>query len=105
ESAVFDEDADLFRVHTSRGVFTSRFLVSAVGPLDQPKLPAIEGVESFSGKTIHTARWDHEHDLRGERVAVIGTGASALQLIPRIAPVVRSLEVYQRTPIWVFPKL
>jgi cation diffusion facilitator CzcD-associated flavoprotein CzcO len=105
EKAVFDEASDIWRVHTSRGVLKSRFLVGAVGPLDQPKLPDIEGVETFAGKTIHTARWDHAHDLRGERVAVIGTGASALQVIPKITPLVKTLDVYQRTPIWVFPKL
>jgi cation diffusion facilitator CzcD-associated flavoprotein CzcO len=105
EKAVFDEANDQWHVHTSRGVLRSRFLVGAVGPLDQPKLPEIEGVEAFEGTTIHTARWDHGHDLRGERVAVIGTGASALQVIPKIAPLTRALHVYQRTPIWVFPKL
>ncbi|GAA3226841.1 NAD(P)/FAD-dependent oxidoreductase [Actinocorallia longicatena] len=105
EKAVFDENADLWRVHTDAGVLTCRFLVGAVGPLDQPRVPDIEGVGTFLGKVVHTARWDHDHDLTGERVAVIGTGASGLQLIPKIAPLARTLEVYQRTAIWVFPKL
>jgi cation diffusion facilitator CzcD-associated flavoprotein CzcO len=105
ERAVFDEEADLWRVHTDRGELTARFLVAAVGPLDQPKKPDIPGIETFTGKVIHTARWDHDHDLRGERVAVIGTGASGLQVIPEIAPVAAQLDVYQRTPIWVFPKV
>jgi cation diffusion facilitator CzcD-associated flavoprotein CzcO len=104
ERAVFDEETDSWQVHTSAGVLTSRFLVCAVGPLDQPKNPDIEGIEDFSGKIIHTARWDHSYDLRGKRVAVIGTGASGLQLVPEIAPLTRSLDVYQRTAIWVFPK-
>jgi cation diffusion facilitator CzcD-associated flavoprotein CzcO len=105
ERAIFDEAENLWRIYTNRGVFSSRFLIGAVGPLDQPKDPDIEGVRDFRGKRIHTARWDHDHDLRGERVAVIGTGASALQLIPEIARVVSELHVYQRTPIWVAPKM
>ncbi|GAA1778887.1 NAD(P)/FAD-dependent oxidoreductase [Actinomadura chokoriensis] len=104
ERAVFDEDADVWRVRTGRGELTARFLVAAVGPLDQPKNPDIPGIETFAGTVIHTARWNHGHDLRGERVAVIGTGASGLQVIPEIAPVAAHLDVYQRTPIWVFPK-
>lgn len=105
EKAVFDEAADLWRVHTDRGVLTARFLVAAVGPLDQPKRPAIEGSDDFAGKVVHTARWDHEYDFAGKRVAVIGTGASGLQVIPELAPVTKRLDVYQRTPIWVFPKM
>ncbi|WP_192809662.1 flavin-containing monooxygenase [Actinomadura rudentiformis] len=105
ERAVFDEDTDLWHVHTDQGSFTTRFLVAAVGPLDQPKNPDIPGIAAFTGKIIHTARWDHGHDLRGERVAVIGTGASGLQVIPEIAAVADRLDVYQRTPIWVLPKV
>ncbi|MEU5992486.1 NAD(P)/FAD-dependent oxidoreductase [Spirillospora sp. NPDC047418] len=105
ERAVFDEDADAWRVRTGRGEITARFLVAAVGPLDQPKNPDIPGIETFAGTIVHTARWDHGHELRGERVAVIGTGASGLQVIPEIASVADRLDVYQRTPIWVFPKV
>lgn len=105
DKAVFNEAEDLWHVHTSQGVLTTRFLVGAVGPLDQPRTPDIEGVDEFQGKVIHTARWDAGHDLTGERVAVIGTGASALQLIPKIAPKTAKLDVYQRTAIWVFPKI
>ncbi|HEX2314837.1 MAG TPA: NAD(P)/FAD-dependent oxidoreductase [Thermomonospora sp.] len=109
ERAEFDEERNLWRVavRTADGPaeLTARFLVSAVGPLDQPKNPDIAGLDSFTGTIIHTARWDHGHDLRGERVAVIGTGASGLQVIPEIAAVARRLDVYQRTPIWVFPKI
>ncbi|WP_026313558.1 flavin-containing monooxygenase [Actinomadura flavalba] len=103
--AVFDEDADVWHVHTSRGVLTARFLVCAVGPLDQPKNPDIPGLDDFAGTIVHTARWDHGHDLTGERVAVIGTGASGLQVIPEIAGRAARLDVYQRTPIWVLPKV
>jgi cation diffusion facilitator CzcD-associated flavoprotein CzcO len=69
-----------------------------------PNLPDIDGVDSFAGLTMHTARWDHDQDLTGKRVAIIGTGASAVQVIPEIAPIVDRLTVFQRTPIWCFPK-
>ena len=72
--------------------------------LTVPKPPDIDGVDSFGGAAVHTARWDHSLDLTGKRVAVIGTGASAVQLIPQIAPIVKELNVFQRTPIWCFPK-
>jgi cation diffusion facilitator CzcD-associated flavoprotein CzcO len=103
--ATFDEQADLWRVQLDSGKeVTARFLVNASGVLTTPKLPDIAGVEDFGGITIHTARWDHTQDLRGKRVAVIGTGASSVQLIPEIAPIVQQLSVFQRTPIWCFPK-
>jgi cation diffusion facilitator CzcD-associated flavoprotein CzcO len=92
------------RVDTGAGVITARFLVNASGVLTTPKLPDIAGVDSFDGITMHTARWDHDQDLTGKRVAIIGTGASAVQLIPEIAPIVKHLTVFQRTPIWCFPK-
>ena len=103
--AVFDDDADLWRIETDSGeTLTARFLVNAGGVLTTPQLPDIDGVDSFAGVTMHTARWDHEQDLTGKRVAVIGTGASAVQVIPEIAPIVEHLTVFQRTPIWCFPK-
>ncbi|WP_264993131.1 flavin-containing monooxygenase, partial [Mycobacterium montefiorense] len=83
---------------------TARFLISASGALTVPNLPDIVGVDSFDGITMHTARWDHSKDLTGKRVAIIGTGASAVQIIPEIAPIVKQLTVFQRTPIWCFPK-
>lgn len=83
---------------------TARYLVNASGVLTVPKPPDIPGVDSFSGVTMHTARWDHDEDLRAKRVAIIGTGASAVQVIPEIAPIVEHLTVFQRTPIWCFPK-
>ncbi|MCD0448552.1 NAD(P)/FAD-dependent oxidoreductase [Actinocorallia sp. API 0066] len=103
--AVFDEEHDLWRVVTNHGELTCRFLVGAVGPLDQPKMPDIPGIDAFQGKVIHTARWDHTYNMSDERVAVIGTGASGLQVIPHLAERAEHLTVYQRTPIWVFPKL
>ena len=97
--------ARLWRVQTDPGgEVTARFLISASGVLTVPKLPDIDGVDSFAGVTMHTARWDHSQDLTGKRVAVIGTGASAVQVIPEIAPIVKQLTVFQRTPIWCFPK-
>lgn len=83
---------------------TARFLVNASGVLTTPKAPDIPGIESFRGTTVHTARWDPHVDIAGKRVGVIGTGASAIQLIPEIAPDVAHLTVFQRTPIWCFPK-
>src|SRR5690606_24199981 len=69
------------------------------------KAPDIDGVDDFAGPTLHTARWDHGVELAGKRVGIIGTGASAVQVIPEIAPIVRRLTVFQRTPIWCFPKV
>ncbi|WP_372789678.1 flavin-containing monooxygenase [Paraconexibacter sp.] len=104
--ATFDEDAHLWRLETSAGdEVTARFVVTATGVLTIPKPPEIEGVEDFAGPTVHTARWNHDLDLRGKRVAVIGTGASAVQLIPELAKEVSHLTVFQRTPIWCLPKL
>jgi cyclohexanone monooxygenase len=102
---VFDENADLWRIETDAGdTVTARFLINAGGVLTTPQLPDIDGVDSFAGVTMHTARWDHRQDLAGKRVAIIGTGASAVQVIPEIAPIVEHLTVFQRTPIWCFPK-
>ncbi|MBV9319894.1 MAG: NAD(P)/FAD-dependent oxidoreductase [Mycobacterium sp.] len=104
-AADFDDERALWRVQTDPGGdITARFLINASGVLTVPKLPDIDGVDSFSGVTMHTARWDHDQDLAGKRVAVIGTGASAVQVIPQIAPIVDQLTVFQRTPIWCFPK-
>jgi cation diffusion facilitator CzcD-associated flavoprotein CzcO len=103
--ATFDDDENQWRIELDTGeVVTARFLVNASGVLVTPKLPDIDGVDSFAGLTMHTARWDHEQDLTGKRVAIIGTGASAVQVIPEIAPIVERLTVFQRTPIWCFPK-
>ena len=104
-AAAFDDDAALWRVELDSGeTVTARFLINASGALTIPKPPDIDGVESFAGVTMHTARWDHSQDLAGKRVAIIGTGASAVQVIPEIASTVENLTVFQRTPIWCFPK-
>ncbi|MFE3194820.1 flavin-containing monooxygenase [Nocardia sp. NPDC059240] len=104
-TAVYDERANLWRLSTSAGTeLTARFLINASGVLTQPKRPDIPGVDEFAGLTMHTARWDHTRDLAGRRVGIIGTGASAVQLIPSLAPNVEHLTVFQRTPIWCLPK-
>ncbi|MBJ8339118.1 NAD(P)/FAD-dependent oxidoreductase [Antrihabitans sp. YC3-6] len=104
-TADWDGRGGLWRLVTSTGdELTARHLVNASGVLTRPNTPDIRGVDDFAGHTMHTARWDHSLDLRGKRVAVIGTGASAVQIIPAIAPEVDQLTVYQRTPIWCMPK-
>lgn len=102
--AVWDEQGHFWRIHHADGLITARFMVIACGSLTQPKLPDIPGLSDFRGTVIHSAQWDHGHDLTGERVAVVGTGASAVQIVPALAPQVGHLDVYQRTPIWVLPK-
>jgi cation diffusion facilitator CzcD-associated flavoprotein CzcO len=104
EKAVFDEEHEIWWLSTTRGPLVARYLISAVGGLTQPKIPSIPGIAEFRGKTMHTARWDHGCDLSGKRVAVIGTGASAVQVVPEIARTVGRLFVFQRTPIWILPK-
>lgn len=104
-SAVLDDGEHLWRLTTSRGdELTARFLIAATGVLTQPKPPDIPGLESFGGTTVHTARWDDAIALGGKRVGIIGTGASAVQVIPAIAGEVEHLTVFQRTPIWCLPK-
>jgi cation diffusion facilitator CzcD-associated flavoprotein CzcO len=103
-AADYDEGRQLWEVRTSAGAFTARVLVSAVGALADPAVPALEGLERFRGRSFHSARWDHEHDLSGRKVAVIGTGASAIQFVPEIVDRVDRLTVFQRTPPWVMPR-
>jgi cation diffusion facilitator CzcD-associated flavoprotein CzcO len=102
-SSSWDEDARRWIVETSQGTFRAPVLVSGAGPLTEPKLPDIPGIEDFEGTAFHSARWDHDHDLTGERVAAVGTGASAIQFVPEIQPKVERLHVFQRTAPWVFP--
>ncbi|MEA2465919.1 MAG: hypothetical protein QOJ57_45 [Thermoleophilaceae bacterium] len=104
--AAFDDREHLWRLTTSEGdQLTARFVVGATGVFTKPKPPDIPGLDDYTGTVMHTARWDHGQDLRGKRVAVVGTGASAVQVIPSIAPLVEQLTVLQRTPIWCLPKL
>jgi cation diffusion facilitator CzcD-associated flavoprotein CzcO len=98
------EDDDLWRVQTSRGVVEADVLISACGGLTEPLWPDIPGVDEFRGAAMHTARWDHSVELRGKRVAVVGTGASAIQVVPAIAPEAEAVILLQRTPPWVMPR-
>ena len=103
--AELDEAAQTWTLTTEDGdTITARHVIDATGVLTNPKLPDIAGVEEFAGTTLHTARWDHAQDLSGKRVAVIGTGASAVQLIPAVVEMTEHLTVFQRTPIWCLPK-
>jgi cation diffusion facilitator CzcD-associated flavoprotein CzcO len=104
-AARFDESAHVWRLELGDGgTLTCRFLIHAPGGLTQPKRPDIPGLGDFDGPVMHTARWDHRVELSARRVAVIGTGASAVQVVPSIAPQVARLSVFQRTPPWVFPR-
>ncbi|MEY4514183.1 MAG: hypothetical protein RLZZ450_6305 [Pseudomonadota bacterium] len=101
----WDEARALWGVSTeAKGTFYAQFLINASGPLSTPVIPSFKGQGSFVGTSFHTNAWDRDYDLRGKRVAVIGSGASAAQVIPAIAPLVRKLDVFQRTPHWVLPR-
>ena len=104
-AVTWHDDAQRWSVETNAGTFTADVVVLGAGPLHKPKIPDIAGRERFGGKAFHTAQWDHEHDLTGRRVAVIGTGSSAIQLVPKIQPQVKRLVLFQRTAPWVLPKL
>ena len=105
ESAAWDDAAQRWVVETSAGRVTSTTLVVAAGGLSEPRLPDIEGIDDFGGALFHSARWDHDVDLRGKRVAVIGTGASAIQIVPELQQrVAGHLDVYQRTAPYVLPR-
>lgn len=105
DRVIYDEASKFWTVFPSgQAPVTTRILILATGFLSQPKKPDIPGVDSFAGKVIHTAAWDHEFDLSGKRAAMIGTGASAVQVLPKIVPKLAHMDVYQRTPIWVLPK-
>lgn len=105
ESMEWDDEARHWRVALADGtVLTPNAVVSGIGALHVPALPSIPGAERFAGTMFHSARWDHSCDLRGKRVAVIGTGASAIQFVPGVAGEASSLRVFQRTPPWIQPK-
>jgi cation diffusion facilitator CzcD-associated flavoprotein CzcO len=104
ESASWDETAGEWRVSTSGGLLRARVLIAAAGPLSEPSIPQIPGLHDFEGTVFHSATWDHDHALDGERVAVIGTGASAIQFVPQIQPRAARLHVFQRTAPWIMPR-
>jgi cation diffusion facilitator CzcD-associated flavoprotein CzcO len=102
--AAWDEGERLWSIETSGGRHTARVLVNGGGALSEPKAPDIPGIQDFKGTAFHSARWNHEHDLAGEQVGVIGTGASSIQFVPAIQPHVAELRLFQRTPPWVIPR-
>lgn len=105
QRAEWQEDQQRWLITAGNGLqWHSRAIISATGPLSQPKIPALPGLAQFAGKQFHSATWDHGYDLAGKRVAVIGTGASAIQFVPEIAPKVAQLDLYQRTPPWILPR-
>ncbi|WEG09888.1 NAD(P)/FAD-dependent oxidoreductase [Microbacterium horticulturae] len=101
--AQWDDAAAQWHVETSEGPWIAQILISAVGPLTEPKLPDVPGIDVFQGKIMHSARWDRDYDLTGRRVASIGTGASAIQYVPKIADQVGELFVFQRSAPWIMP--
>jgi cation diffusion facilitator CzcD-associated flavoprotein CzcO len=104
-SARWDEPSRRWRLETSAGPHEAEILVAACGQLSVPKLPPIPGLESFDGPAFHTAEWRHDVGLAGRRVAVIGTGCSAIQAVPAIRAEAAQVDVYQRSPGWTFPKM
>ncbi|WP_055591420.1 flavin-containing monooxygenase, partial [Peterkaempfera griseoplana] len=103
-SARWDAETARWQLSTTAGDWTADAVVSATGPLSDPQIPDIPGLDTFPGRVFHSSRWDHDYDLTGKRVAVVGTGASAIQIIPAIQPKVARLTVFQRTPAWVLPR-
>src|SRR5829696_1603943 len=106
EGARWDDDAQVWRVALTSGeTLSAQFLIAATGFLCQPRTPDIPGIETFQGRIVHAAEWDDSYSLEGRRVGIIGTGSTGVQVIPELAKQVSELTVYQRTPIWVMPKI
>jgi cation diffusion facilitator CzcD-associated flavoprotein CzcO len=103
-AARWEPDRQRWRVTTRLGELTARVLVVAAGALSEPSVPALPGLERFTGRTFHSASWPADADLAGQRVAVIGTGASAVQIVPEVAPTAERVTVFQRTAPWVLPR-
>ncbi len=104
-TAHWDAPARLWRLKTSAGDYSAQFVIMACGPMHVPVTPRVPGLETFTGKAFHSSRWRHDLDLRDKQVAVIGTGASAIQFVPMIQRQVKQLALFQRTPPWVLPKM
>ena len=101
----WDEEQKIWHIKTKeKGDYTAQYIINAIGHLSQPMMPDIKGKEDFKGAYFHTARWNHDYDYKGKRVALIGTGASTIQVGPALAPDVKELHVMQRTPSWVMPR-
>ena len=104
EEIRWDDSEKKWMISTSNGTFEGQFLINASGPLSTPAIPNFKGKESFEGKSFHTNNWDHTYDYKNKRIAIIGSGASAAQVIPAIAPDAKELHVSQRTPHWILPR-
>jgi cation diffusion facilitator CzcD-associated flavoprotein CzcO len=102
--ATWDNDTGRWRIETTTGSLTADNLILGAGGLSDPSVPNIAGLEAFEGTTFHSATWDHDHDLSGERVAVIGTGASAIQFVPFVTQAAVHMTLFQRTAPWVLPR-
>lgn len=105
KSAAWDEERGKWLLETSAGPHEADVLITACGQLSVPSTPPIPGLDEFEGPAFHTAEWRHDVDLAGKRVAVLGTGCSAIQVVPAIQPEVAQLDVYQRSPGWTLPKM
>ncbi|WP_433846996.1 flavin-containing monooxygenase [Acinetobacter proteolyticus] len=104
QQASWSHEQQCWQIETNQGIYQARFVFFAVGPLSEPAMPTVKGLNRFKGEVFHSAQWNHAVDLSHKRVAVIGTGASAIQIIPAIQPIVDQLYVFQRTAPWVIPK-
>ena len=102
--ARWDPDRRNWQLVTTRGELAADVVIAATGALAEPRRPDIGGLDAFPGPVFHSARWDHDYDLAGKRVAVIGTGASAIQIVPEVQPEAKRLVLFQRTPAWVLPR-
>lgn len=105
QAASWNDEEQCWHLATSQGPLAADILILGQGPLNEASLPAIPGLEGFEGVVFHSSRWNHDYDLTGKRVAVIGTGASAIQFVPQIQPKVGQLFLFQRTPPWIVPRL
>ncbi len=104
DKLAWNEDSKRWVIETSQGTYTAQFVVNASGPLSTPVIPPFKGIDTFAGKTFHTNNWDNSYSLKGKKVAIVGSGASAAQVIPAIVNDVAELHVFQRTPHWVLPR-
>jgi cation diffusion facilitator CzcD-associated flavoprotein CzcO len=104
DNARWDDSRHLWVLDTNNGQYLSKTLICATGPITEPQTPRLEGLDTFTGEMFHSAKWNHDYDLTGKRIAVIGTGASAIQFVPQIQPLAKELYVFQRTAPWVLPK-
>ena len=102
--ARWDADREVWRIETPQGVVVADVLVLACGRLTEPTIPRIAGLEAFPGPLFHSARWDHSAELAGARVGVVGTGASAVQIVPELARTASHVTLFQRTPAWIVPR-